>query len=261
MTALLSPAGPVAVVAPTPVTYSSVAMPAGRSAGHGPDRTAGHTADRNADRAMGRIADQASDRVSDRASDRAESERLAAGFVRGDEESFALVYRRWGTLVHSLAARSLGDAREAEDVAQQTFLAAWRGRQGYHALRGPLPGWLVGIARRKIADAHAARSRRTELAAAHAARGSADTPGTAEPPEAALDRVLVSQELRKLPPVQRDILRLAFYDDLTHVQIAERTGLPLGTVKSHARRAMARIRRSMTDGFAADGFTADSSAA
>lgn len=104
------------------------------------------------------------------AEDRAESERLAAGFVRGDEESFALVYRRWAALVYSLAARSLGDAREAEDVAQQTFLAAWRGRHGYHAVRGPLPGWLVGIARRKIADAHAARSRRTELAAAHAAR-------------------------------------------------------------------------------------------
>ncbi|MFE3471943.1 sigma-70 family RNA polymerase sigma factor [Streptomyces sp. B27] len=236
MTALLSPAGPTAVVATMPATYSSVTMPTTRVAGRSSNRT----------------SDRASDRASSRASDRAESERLAAGFVRGDEESFALVYRRWGALVYSLAARSLGDAREAEDVAQQTFLAAWRGRHGYHALRGPLPGWLVGIARRKIADAHAARSRRTELAAAHAARESADAAGTAEPPEAALDRVLVSQELRKLPPVQRDILRLAFFDDLTHVQIAERTGLPLGTVKSHARRAMARIRRSMTDGPAAD---------
>jgi RNA polymerase sigma factor (sigma-70 family) len=185
-----------------------------------------------------------------RAEDRAESERLAAGFVRGDEESFTLVYHQWGALVHSLAARSLGDALEAEDVAQQTFLAAWRGRHGYRAVRGPLPGWLVGIARRKIADAHAARSRRTELAAAHAAREGTDALGTAEPPEAALDRVLVTQELRKLPPVQRHILLLAFFDDLTHVQIAERTGLPLGTVKSHARRAILRIRRSVAEGSA-----------
>ncbi|MFF7254084.1 RNA polymerase sigma factor [Streptomyces microflavus] len=183
----------------------------------------------------------------DRAEDRAESERLAAGFVRGDEETFALVYHRWAALVYSLAARSLGDAREAEDVAQQTFLAAWRGRHGYHAVRGPLPGWLVGIARRKIADAHAARSRRTELASAHAAREGSGVPGPAERPEAALDRVLVTQELRKLPPVQRHILRLAFFDDLTHVQIAERTGLPLGTVKSHARRAILRVRRSVTE--------------
>ncbi|MFE2293825.1 RNA polymerase sigma factor [Streptomyces sp. NPDC059452] len=186
-----------------------------------------------------------------RAEDRADSERLAAGFVRGDEDSFALVYRRWGALVYSLAAQSLGDAREAEDVAQQTFLAAWRGRQGYHAVRGPLPGWLVGIARRKIADAHAARSRRTELALAHATaqatREGADALGTAERPEAALDRVLVAQELRKLPLVQRRILCLAFFDDLTHVQIAERTGLPLGTVKSHSRRAILRIRRSVAE--------------
>ncbi|MZF54375.1 sigma-70 family RNA polymerase sigma factor [Streptomyces sp. SID5594] len=185
---------------------------------------------------------------------------MAAGFVRGDEDSFALVYRRWGALVHSLAARSLGDAREAEDVAQQTFLAAWRGRHGYHAVRGPLPGWLVGIARRKIADAHAARSRRTELAAAHAAREGAGVPGTAERPEAALDRVLVTQELRKLPPVQRQILRLAYFDDLTHVQIAERTGLPLGTVKSHARRAILRIRRSVAEGAVAEGAVAEGSA-
>ncbi|MFJ4972586.1 RNA polymerase sigma factor [Streptomyces sp. NPDC088755] len=215
MTVLLSPVGPAAA---TPARAEDRVSPVGPAAAT-PART----------------------------EDRAESARLAAGFVRGDEECFALVYRRWGDLVYSLAARSLGDAREAEDVAQQTFLAAWRGRHGYHAVRGPLPGWLVGIARRKIADAHAARSRRTELAAAHVAREGSEAPGAAGRPEAALDRVLVTQELRKLPPVQRRILCLAFFDDLTHVQIAERTGLPLGTVKSHARRAILRIRRSVAE--------------
>ncbi|WP_237328988.1 RNA polymerase sigma factor [Streptomyces sp. CBMAI 2042] len=236
MTALLSPVGTVPAM---PALAEK--RPESRSEG------------RLVDRPESRTEDRGEDRPEDRPEDRVESERLAAGFVRGDEDSFALVYRRWGALVHSLAARSLGDAREAEDVAQQTFLAAWRGRHGYHAVRGPLPGWLVGIARRKIADAHAARSRRTELAAAHAAREGAGVPGTAERPEAALDRVLVTQELRKLPPVQRQILRLAYFDDLTHVQIAERTGLPLGTVKSHARRAILRIRRSVAEGAVAEG--------
>ncbi|MFJ8758130.1 RNA polymerase sigma factor [Streptomyces cyaneofuscatus] len=235
MTALLSPVGTVP------------AMPA-------------LAVNRPENRPEGRPMDRLENRPDDRPEDRVESERLAAGFVRGDEDSFTLVYRRWGALVYSLAARSLGDAREAEDVAQQTFLAAWRGRHGYHAVRGPLPGWLVGIARRKIADAHAARSRRTELAAAHAAREGAGVPGTAERPEAALDRVLVTQELRKLPPVQRQILRLAYFDDLTHVQIAERTGLPLGTVKSHARRAILRIRRSVAEGSASEGSAVEGSA-
>ncbi|RPK55152.1 ECF RNA polymerase sigma factor SigK [Streptomyces sp. ADI96-02] len=183
--------------------------------------------------------------------DRAEAERLAADFVRGDEETFALVYRRWGALVHALAAHSLGDTREAEDVAQQTFLAAWHGRKGYRAVRGPLPGWLVGIARRKIADAHAARTRRAELAVAAAARGPVAAGDAEDRAEATLDRVLVVQELRKLSVIQRHILCLAYFDDLTHVQIAERTGLPLGTVKSHARRALLRMRRSVADGPAA----------
>ncbi|WP_328717998.1 sigma-70 family RNA polymerase sigma factor [Streptomyces sp. NBC_00247] len=170
---------------------------------------------------------------------------LADGLLRGDAESFARIFRRWGTLVHTLAARSLGDSREAEDVTQQVFLAAWRGRAGYRPERGPLPGWLVGITRRKIADALAARTRRGELASASAAREQVrGTEGGG--PEAVLDRVLVVQELGKLPAVQRHILCMAFFDDLTQVQIAERTGLPLGTVKSHARRALARMRRSLT---------------
>ncbi|MEI7031837.1 RNA polymerase sigma factor [Streptomyces pratensis] len=184
--------------------------------------------------------------------DAAEVRELIEGFVRGDEDSFALVYRRWGALVHTLAARSLGDAREAEDVAQQTFLAAWRGRQGYHPLRGPLPGWLIGIARRKIADAHAARTRRSELAAAAAAREELVPSAAGDRPEAALDRVLVAQELGRLPGPQRDVLRMAFFDDLTHAQISERTGLPLGTVKSHARRGMRRIRLAVAEGAGED---------
>lgn len=172
-------------------------------------------------------------------------EELAAGLMRGSEDCFAAAYRRWGALVHSLAARSLGDSREAEDVTQQVFMAAWRGRLGYRPERGPLPGWLVGITRRKIADALAARTRRTELAAATAARLRLVETGAAGP-ESALDRVLVGTELGKLPQVQRRILHMAYYDGLPQTRIAELTGLPLGTVKSHVRRALHRIRRSMS---------------
>ncbi|KIX67511.1 hypothetical protein SF23_20180 [Streptomyces sp. MBRL 10] len=166
---------------------------------------------------------------------------VAEGFVRGEDECLAIAYERWGGLVLALASRTLGDPREAEDIVQQVFLAAWRGRAGYRPERGPLPGWLTGITRRKIADALSARTRRLELlAAAGAALTPPGEPATG--PEAVLDRLVVAGELARLPRLQREVLAMAFYGDLTQVQIAERTGMPLGTVKSHARRGLHRMR-------------------
>ncbi|MEU6982161.1 sigma-70 family RNA polymerase sigma factor [Streptomyces sp. NPDC046324] len=177
----------------------------------------------------------------DAPTDEPTDEEIGAGLLRGDEYCMALAYRRWGGLVHTLASRTLGDSREAEDVTQQVFLAAWRGRAGYRPERGPVPAWLVGIARRKIADALSARTRRTALIAA---AGAALPPHTvtADGPDHVLDRLVVRGELARLPGVQRDVLTLAYFGDLTQVQIARRTGLPLGTVKSHARRGMQRLR-------------------
>ncbi|MET8815038.1 sigma-70 family RNA polymerase sigma factor [Streptomyces sp. NPDC004549] len=165
---------------------------------------------------------------------------IARGLVAGDERCLAAAYHRWSPLVYTLARRALGNAGEAEDVTQQVFLGVWRGRAGYRAERGPLPGWIVGIARRKIADALAARTRRGELVTA--AGTALPGPKAAPEPESALDRVLVRRELGRLPAAQRRVLYLAFYEDLTQPQIAARTGWPLGTVKSHARRGLHRLR-------------------
>lgn len=171
--------------------------------------------------------------------------RLAAGFAAGDEECVAAVYRRWRPLVHALARRSLGDEREAEDVTQQVFLAAWRGRGRYRPGPGGLGAWLTGITRHKVADALEARTRRARVVQA-AARVCAQTRPEPEPgPERAVERVLLLGELARLPSAQQRVLRLAFYADLTQSQIADRTGLPLGTVKSHMRRALHVLRQAL----------------
>ncbi|KMO98991.1 RNA polymerase sigma factor [Streptomyces roseus] len=181
--------------------------------------------------------------------EREREECVAAGFAAGDERCMEAVYRRWRPLVHALAYRYLGDEREAEDVTQQVFLAAWRGRHRYRPGPGGLGAWITGITRHKVADALEARTRRARVAAA-AVRTS---PGAGErfggparqEAEQVLDRVLVLGELARLPSEQRRVLHLAFYADLTQTQIADRTGLPLGTVKSHMRRALHRLRGSL----------------
>ncbi|MFI2618345.1 RNA polymerase sigma factor [Streptomyces sp. NPDC018584] len=171
---------------------------------------------------------------------------LAAGLALGDEACLVAVYRQWGPRVQALARRALGDSREAEDVTQQVFLAAWRGRRGYRPELGSPTAWLTGIARRKIADALAARSRRAALVEGVGARYGIERPHHEEA-DAVLDRLLVAEELARLPAAQRTVLRLTFYEDLTQSQIAERTGWPLGTVKSHARRGMHRLRSLLRD--------------
>ncbi|MEU7576877.1 sigma-70 family RNA polymerase sigma factor [Streptomyces sp. NPDC041068] len=171
-------------------------------------------------------------------------EQLAAGFAAGDERCLAAAYDRWGPLVHRLAGRALGEGPDAEDVTQQVFLAAWRGRHGYRPGAGGLGAWLVGITRHKVADALAARTRRAVLVAAVGTRQEA-TPVAGPCPEQVLDRVLVQDELANLPSAQQLVLRLAFYADLTQTQISERTGLPLGTVKSHTRRGLRALREGL----------------
>ena len=174
-------------------------------------------------------------------------------FAAGDEQALAWAYERWAGQVHGMAVRAFGPGPDAEDVTQQTFVSAWTGRAGFRPEKGPLPAWLVGVTRHKIADGWARRERqRKEAEAAMAeAQGAPSGAVTAGVDSAVADRVLLLDELDRLGQPQRGIIELAFFQDLTHSQIAERTGIPLGTVKSHIRRTLERLRdRLEVDGAA-----------
>jgi RNA polymerase sigma-70 factor (ECF subfamily) len=174
-------------------------------------------------------------------------------FAAGEEQALAWAYERWAGQVHGMAVRAFGPGPDAEDVTQQTFVSAWTGRAGYRPEKGPLPAWLVGVARHKIADTWARREKQRRETEAAMSEMQA-TPGgraTAGVDTAVADRVLLLDELDLLGQPQRGIIELAFFEDLTHAQIAARTGLPLGTVKSHIRRTLERLRtRLEVDGAA-----------
>jgi RNA polymerase sigma-70 factor (ECF subfamily) len=176
---------------------------------------------------------------------------LAERFLAGDERALAWLYERTAGLVLGLASRALGPGADAEDVTQQVFIAAWNGRERYSPEKGPLAAWIVGITRHRVADA-LARGRRdrrlTDLVAAREAPGSQVRDSF---DGLAITRVVLLTELARIGQPQRGIMELAFFADLTHEQIADRTGLPLGTVKSHIRRTLRRLRdRLEVDGAA-----------
>lgn len=164
---------------------------------------------------------------------------LARRFVAGDERALADAYARWSPLVFTLALRSLGSRDDADDVVQRVFVAAWTSRRRFDPDRAHLPAWIVGITKHTIADHHERRSRERRLEEALTAVVPREEGATQVDVEST---VLIADELDRLDPIPRRILRLAFFDDLTHVQIAEKMDLPLGTVKSHIKRSLDRLR-------------------
>lgn len=165
---------------------------------------------------------------------------IASAFARGEDDALHEVYTRWSSLVYTVARRGCGNDTDAADVTQAVFVAAWRGRQGFDPGAGSLPAWLLGITRRKIADhwRQVGRTPEPREELPDDARSDARV-------ETTVERVLLADELARLGEPQRRILELCFFQDMTHAQVASLLGLPLGTVKSHIRRSLGRLRERL----------------
>jgi RNA polymerase sigma-70 factor (ECF subfamily) len=177
---------------------------------------------------------------------------LVARMAAGDEHALGVLYDRWATTVHTIAYYLLGQADDAEDAVEETFWQAWREAGRYEASRGAVSTWLSTIARSRALDRHRARRRRAEEpldSVTPSSDGSGGVTGSrapsanpqqeAETSERARD---VAAALEKLPAEQREVIELAYFGGLSQSEIAARTSLPLGTVKTRARLALEKLR-------------------
>jgi RNA polymerase sigma-70 factor (ECF subfamily) len=170
-------------------------------------------------------------------------ESLLAGLASGDPEQAAAFVRRFQRRVYGLALGILDDSAAAEDVAQETFVRAWRHAGGYDPRRGRVASWLLTIARNVASDV--LRMRRSEPVAPEALIAMAAASGDLNPEEHALAeerrRSLLSA-IRELPPDQRRALIMAAFQGRTAREIGEAEGIPLGTAKTRIRAAMLKLR-------------------
>ena len=169
---------------------------------------------------------------------------LSIGFARGDEACLQEVFRRLAPLIYTIAYRTLDSSSDGEEVTQEVFVSAWRARDNYQAEKGSLSGWLIGITRHRIADRQRARGRDLRLVQAVTNTTDQVQPETLS---TLVDRIVLTEEIGRLPHPRGTILQLAFWEGRSYPQIAEQLDLPLGTVKSHARRALRHLRTQLAE--------------
>jgi RNA polymerase sigma-70 factor, ECF subfamily len=159
---------------------------------------------------------------------------------RGDEYAMASLYDRYSKIVYSVALRVLRDPASAEDVLQEIFMQIWRNPEGFVATRGSLGGWLAVVARNRSIDA-LRRRRPTEQVEEIALASPYNLADEAER-NSMMEKA--RSVIHQLPSEQRKTLEMAFFDGLTHSEIAEMTGDPLGTVKTRIRSALSALRKA-----------------
>ncbi|HEX6496626.1 MAG TPA: sigma-70 family RNA polymerase sigma factor [Acidobacteriaceae bacterium] len=165
---------------------------------------------------------------------------ILARMGQGDESAMEEVFRRYSGVVYSVALRILRDSGQAEDVMQEIFLQLWRKPAAFVQQRGALGAWLMVLTRNRAID----QLRRRKLT------DSVDDVVLSSPINVAdeAERNTMMQKVRsvlaKLPQEQRKSLELAYFEGLTHTEIASRTGDPLGTVKTRIRQALISLRKA-----------------
>lgn len=167
--------------------------------------------------------------------------------ARGDHSALAELYDRHARLVFSLALRILQNRPDAEDIVQDVFTQVWAQAARYDTARGAVAAWMLMMARTRAIDRLRSRSSRPKTIS--------DARVVEEVPDATArqDLQLLSAEqvetlqhaLNALPVAQRVTLELAYYEGLTHAEIAERLSEPLGTVKTRIRQAVIKLRESL----------------
>lgn len=163
-----------------------------------------------------------------------EAQGLLFRLTSGDAAALGEFYDRYAGLVNGLALRILRNTAEAEDVVQEVFVQVWRQAERFDPSRGSAEAWLCTIARTRALDRLRRRASRREEPG-EIAPGISATPRNEE-------ALAVRKALGGLSADQRHALELAYYEGLTHTEIAERLGEPLGTVKTRIRTAMIRLR-------------------
>jgi RNA polymerase sigma factor (sigma-70 family) len=166
---------------------------------------------------------------------------LTLTFVSGGPDALRRVYDAHGGLVFTFCRRALGQERAA-DLTQEVFTEVWRNRLRFDPERGTLRGWVMGIARNKVGGALRHDASRPVLVLGDDDKDTTTVPADAE---RLADRLTLAHALISLPDRAQELIRFAYLEGLSHSEIADKTGIPLGTVKSEIRRGLLRLRADL----------------
>jgi len=167
---------------------------------------------------------------------------LVMAIQSGDQGAMGTLYDRYSSIVYSVALRVLQDTGAAEDVLQDVFMQLWRNPGAFDASRGNMAAWLAVIARHRAIDA--LRRRRPENDIEDVVVSV--EPDLASEAERARTMDKVRDALQTMPSPQRSALEMAYFEGMTHFEIAEKTGEPLGTIKTRIRTGLLSLRKMLT---------------